>query len=508
MADASGTLSKQTSTEEPEALELNGSEFARELVQRFEAQERASLNPRDLAELFRYTFQAGPRRRALLHALHGYLLRRTLEHARANTRFYRRESYADDAPPAADGAPDPGIWPVIERSTVVEHFDELLAADVHYASVNHTSGSTGQSLHIHKSSEELRFLWAYFDQMIKASLTDGEPRPLILSLPNLYHGAAVPLPSPGRVFVSGVTDDTLIQDAVQVLERSYRIPGHEERISVISGLSFHIKFFTGYLLDQGRDPRDFGIRSMNIVGEYVSERSRRFLEDSWGALIFDRFTLTESAGGADRCLHCGLFHLDPHVIGEVVDPVGHRSVKEGVGLLALTQLYPFVQIQPLIRYLTGDLVRRIPSSCRETMTFEFLGKVENCLGRDHQGSREWLVFSRDLFEVINELPDIRLYDTFPNVRSVRDTSLASPPIFTQRLVPGDVDGGLIVELLFELRYAPHFFADRIDELRARISNALLNAETALAQRLADGTVRLDLRFVGPGALDDAHSIKV
>jgi hypothetical protein len=482
------------------------SEFARSLESQLNERALAQLLPRDLARLFRFTFEPGEYQTALLHLLQKYLLKRTLQHARSQTRFYAGHAYQPYPESANEALPDMSCWPIVNRNDINNRFEDFIARDVVFESSCHTSGSTGASLNIFKSREELAFIWSYYLELMTPSYEGVQSLPLSLFFPNLYHGVAIRLPSFGKVFVSGVTDDMLIQDALKVLQRTYDIPGHDSKISIISGLSFHLKIFTNFIYEQGYDPRDLGINSISIVGEYVSNLSRKFLADSWNAIVVERFTLTESVAGAVRCFKCGHLHLDPHVIGEVVDPDTQKSVDEGLGYLVLTQLYPFVQMQPLIRYYTGDLVRRVKSSCSNTITFDFCGKTSNCIGWKVDNKTEWLLLSVDLFEIINELPDLRLYNTWPNLRVVKDTTVSSPPIFTQE-TRSDSEPFQII-LTFELRYTPHFFYERATELRNLIRNQLVATNQTLKRRLDEGRVILEIRFAGPGSLADSHKIKI
>lgn len=484
---------------------LPTTEFAREL--RSWSGLTAVPPARVLAALFGRTFVPDPRSRVLLYHLHKDLLRRTLRHAHENTAFYAAPVYAEWTETGAEEPPDLSLWPILQRADLIERFDDFLARDVSFGSCCHTSGSTGPSLSIYKSSQELGYLWSYYERLLTSAAGARRPTPLILSLPNFYHGAPIRLPTVGKVFVSGVTDDLLLGETIKVLERSYSFPGHDTRISVISGLSFQIQFFTNFLLEQGYDPRAFGIRSINVIGSYTSRTAWRFLAESWGALVLDRFTLTESVGGAGKCLRCGLYHLDPHVIGEVVDPDTLSPLERGLGYLVLTQLYPFVQMQPLVRYLTGDLVRRVDSDCSSTLSFEFLGKVGHCIGWKPDGRTEWLLFSADLFEIIDALPDVRRIESFAGVEAARDRSVASPPIFSRTASP---EGSLpfVIDLKLELRYSPHVFPDRLAELRERIVGSLRAASTSLGRRLDERSVALNVGFVGPGGLGKSFSMKV
>jgi hypothetical protein len=489
-------------------LHLDVAAFASEVHRRLsELGDSAPLRARDLAQLFQLTFRPSAESTALLHVLQTYLLRRTLDHARATTSFYSSGEYRDWITTAPHNPPDLSCWPILTRQAVAANDSALIARDVAFHSVCHTSGATGPALSIYKSAEELSVLWRYYEELLGRRSFEARI-PLILAFPNFYHGVPIRLPSMGKVFVSGVTDDILIEDAFKVLAHTYCIAGHDPRISVISGLNFHVQLFTSFLIERGIDPREFDVRSVNVVGNYLSQHASQFLSESWGAVVSDRFTLTESVGGATRCLRCSHYHLDANVIGEVLDVDTGRPVQHGVGRLVLTQLYPFVQMQPLIRYDTGDLVRRVSVDCSSTVAFEFLGKAANCVSRSRaDGRTEWLVFSTDLYEALDSLPDIRRYPTFVNVRGVGDPTIGSPHIFTQEISDED-HTPFEIRLTFELCYSPHYHPARSAEIDRFLRTKLRATSTALADGLEAGSVTLYLRFVGPGKLGDAHRVKV
>ena len=461
-----------------------------------------------LAELFNLAAGAGPLQGPLTAVLQGFLLRRTLAHARAHTRYYGSRAEYDCALTT-----ELGVWtsladlPTINRQTVVRHFAEFIADDVHLRSVCHTSGTTGQPLEVYKSFEEVYFIGEFFSRMFAEALRQLPLLPLTLSFPTAHHGVPIPIPGPGIGFASGVTDDTLIRDAVRVLETEYHVAGHEPRISILSGMAFQVLFFTSYLLEQQIEPKKFGLKAVNIAGGFVPAHWRRFLERSWDAPVNDRFSLTESAAGASRCRTCQWFMPDPHQVMEVLDCDTGRVLDEGIGRLIVTNLHPFVQMQPLIRYETGDVVECRRCFCSPLQKIRFLGREKNSISRMRSGERRWLVFSAELHEVLATIPDLRIYDWFSNVRVARDRTVGSLPIMSLKTEPAE--GRLRIVLSAELKYAPHCYPDRLAELTAMIRRHLESVEgTTFAEDLASGEVEFDCRFVPPEALTDPYVIKV
>lgn len=463
--------------------------------------------PAQIAELFRLTFDASAEAAALRHVLQTELLQWTLRMASAHTHYYDRPVYRESVTIAPGAPPDLHCWPVIRRAEVAANLTNMHADNLTFGAISHTSGCTGLALSVYRSAEELSFIWDYQTQLLAPLRAQLPSLPLVLSLPNLYHGTPVSVPSVGKVFVGGVTDDLLIGDLIVLLRQRFRIAGHDERFSIITCLVHQMLFLTSFLFEQGIDPKEFGIKSINVVGGYLTNRGREYLRNAWGAIIFDRFSLTESAGGATRCHACGYFHLDPHLIGEVLDADTDKPLTRGVGRLVLTQLYPFVQMQPFIRYDTGDLVRRVESDCHSSLTFEFAGKAKNCVGWSRDGKTEWLVLSVALHEILDPIPDFQRAEQFRGVRTTKDPSVGSLPIYT--LTESEPNPGcLLITLKAELRYAPCFYPERTAELKNTIRKGMVESHPVLAAHIAEGVVDFQVEFVGPGILGDVQIMKI
>lgn len=482
-------------------------EFSAVLANGLAALNRDCPSATDLARLFRYTYLDGspgiamesPYSGALRNTLQRFLLQRTVTHARAQTDFYSRYEAADFDIAASGEAPDLDRWPILTRKAIQSDPEAFIARDVHFASVSHTSGSTGTPINIFRSKEEVEYIYRYYEGLFTTSRQDHGPIPLALSFPTVYHGTPLQVPARTEVFLGGVTDDTLIADTINTLTATYNIPGHDSRISILAGMLLHVHLFTSVLMEQGYAPAQFGVHSLILGGAYISRMVRKLLADAWNATVFDRFSLTESVGGATHCLGCGAFHLDPHVIAEVIDVDSGKSLDAGVGRLTLTQLYPFVQMQPLIRYDTGDIVRRVRRECSSSFTFDFLGKEKNCVSWKRRRKTEWLIFSADIYEILNELPDVNRKDWCRNLTLARDHSVGSKPLY--RISTSNKSSApLSLNIDVELRYAPHCFPGRVADLRSTLINGLRSANDSLALAMDKGLVTCAVRFLSPSAL--------
>ncbi len=477
----------------------------RSFVERLAACGDPAHAPAELAELVRLTFRQDPQAKVLRDALQAVLFKWTLRHAVERTRFYRQPVYERCL--SANGEQERHLLPVLQRADVIENLLDIHAEGLTFGAITHTSGCTGPSLPVYRSKEELAFLWDYHSQLIAPLLDQDGLRPLTLSLPNLYHGTPLRVPSLGQVFLGGVTDDLILKDTIGLLLHPHRVAGHEAHFSTITGLVHQLLFLTSSLYERGIDPGDLGVKTLSVVGGFLTERCRTYLADSWGATVLDRFSLTESAGGATRCLSCGLFHLDPHVLGEVLDVDSNEPLETGIGRLVLTELYPFVQLQPFLRYATGDLVECRPGTCVPGLTFEFIGKEQNCLRSVFDDRSEWLIMSTELYDTLDPFPDFPRVEQFRGVRSSQDPSVGSLPLYTLES-SGEMDATLRILLTLELRFSPNFYRERVGELRRAIQASLVRRRPVLGERIQNGTVQLTIKFVGPRQLPSPGILKV
>ncbi|QIF05022.1 CoF synthetase [Roseimicrobium sp. ORNL1] len=489
---------------------MSPAEFSRQLETLFD--EQRCFEPEGAADLMALAMRRGPLQSALHATLHKVLLGRTLRHAVAHSHYYSdRRSHYETSESRSAGATCHEILsslPVLRREDLQVHNCEMLATDVKLRMVSHTSGSTGQPVLMHRSEEEVMFLQRYYSRLFAPIRRGFSLRPLSLSFPNLYHGTLVPLPSLGFPLSSGVTDDTLIQDAARILTRRYSLPGCAGQISLLSGLAHHIVFFTAYLLETGISPAGLNLETVTITGGYLATHWREWLEVQWNCRVIDRWSMTEASGGANRNGISGLFQFDPHLVAEVIHPTTGRPIEgNGTGELVITNLHPFTQLQPLIRYATGDLVHQTKDEYG-LPNFAFLGKLKNCLVDVLAETPNCLVSSAHLCDILGSLPDTDCVDYFPNISVVQDRLVGSTPIFALSSESPSQDI-INIRVSVQLRWNPAAFPERAANLCQTIESRLLSAPgSALKRRVEAGTASVTVCLGGPGSIKGPPMIKI
>ncbi|MDY0313233.1 MAG: AMP-binding protein [Desulfobacterales bacterium] len=127
--------------------------------------------------------------------------------------------------------------------------------------------------------------------------------------------------------------------------------------------------YAAQIADHVRDlriaPDRLALSTLILVGEPVPGERRRHLEDSLGVTTWLHYGLSEVPGPAlayECRQHEGLHVHDEHFLVEIIDPDTGRWVGPGTeGELVLTSLT--TRAMPLIRFRTGDRVRRLEGPC-------------------------------------------------------------------------------------------------------------------------------------------------
>jgi phenylacetate-CoA ligase len=132
----------------------------------------------------------------------------------------------------------------------------------------------------------------------------------------------------------------------------------------------------------GINPQDMGIKRMLCAGEPLPHATRRRLEETWGAEVYNHIGGTEPCAWAAMCSErTGLHIMEPFFLVEVLDlDTMSREVAEGeLGVAVVTPLGR--RSFPLVRFNTKDLVKRGKDGCpcgrNSMMVSEVVGRADD-----------------------------------------------------------------------------------------------------------------------------------
>jgi len=201
-------------------------------------------------------------------------------------------------------------------------------------------------------------------------------------------------------------------------------------------------------------------------------------------------------GAGVHCAICGFRLLEPTVIGEVVNPNTRRSVSTGVGVLLITNLYPFVQEQPFIRYWTGDLVRVGPPCVVDSLSFELEGRLSTCTLEYTDDSVDMLISGATVYDIVDDFPDVNSSRMFVDIEDISDHSALGKLKFGMEL---KFDNGLLaIHILLETRYLPYQHSERAQWLCKKVQEAIIERHPVLKRRLRERRVKIQCSAVPRG----------
>jgi phenylacetate-coenzyme A ligase PaaK-like adenylate-forming protein len=350
-----------------------------------------------------------------------------------------------------------------------------------------TTGTTGPPLVIVRGHREQAFVREFFAQA--DTRRSGRRLTRALKFNNFYHGSLVSVPAPAHCHRVCVYDAGGFEHARRVLTQRHDDDLIEPHCTLMVGGERCLRAFSYDTRHYFPEARETHLETIITYGDYLTRRWRRLLEETWGAQVIDRFSMSEVFGGATQSALCGWWHFDPYVIPEVVSQ-GGEPLAEGVGLLVLTALYPFQEAQPLVRYSTGDLVRvtHTNSSRPGQLAIQPLGRAMYSVPAPRGDG--WLLSPASVLEAVDMIPEVERAPIYRDAAQVRDPFVIGLP----RYSVSHVERGGRVEIVLRIAVAPEVVAARGGEVRRRLQDELLLNEEGLAGSIASGMASVEIVF--------------
>jgi len=248
-------------------------------------------------------------------------------------------------------------------------------------------------------------------------------------------------------------------------------------IRILSGSPHMLLALTAACDLAGVEPAELGIDDLYSISDLLTAPTRRYLARRWvGSRLHDVFSCSEVIGGAGECPDCDGYHYEPTVWPEILD-LDRDEASEGIGELTLTELHPFSQLQPMLRYRTGDVVQRLTCPARPTdLAFRPLGRRHSCPTITVRGRTHILIGGTTLREALEE--DSEVGRAGPH--DVKHPVIGQLPAGLPRadwMVRTD-EAVVRLELAVEAAFSVGLFPDRAAELRDRLSAQLISLLTA------------------------------
>jgi hypothetical protein len=405
------------------------------------------------------------------------LLAQTLEWARREVPFYAR---------SLKGVRTHQRAPFLTKDEAVKHQEALVArgAPKAFAGVV-SSGTTARDrpLRVPRTEEEVELGEA-------AAVRPGGR--LVLEVRAVHHGLSHLAPRPDWLRVPW----TYSANSFRLVESLLLEPQPDgRRVTDLLINAGALMPLCVWLKERGVDARKFGVRTVSTTSFRLSPHWRAHVERTFRARVFDNYSLSEIPTPALECPECGFNHwLQPPVFAEVVEVGTKRPVKRGLGALALTTLYPWVQAMPLIRYWTGDVVELGPRcAVAQAQGIRFRGRIGQSLVK---GSAV-LIAAQDAIDFLEGEPLVARH---------------LHPVETMGLIPEGQCGAVKLELELvkdnpcarvELTFDPKAFPAEAEALGERFAAHLSKSSPPLRALEKRDRGELTIDLCAPGTLKRA-----
>ncbi len=188
---------------------------------------------------------------------------------------------------------------------------------------------------------------------------------------------------------------------------------HDMMPNVIIGVpSFIVKLIEFALLN-GINPDDSSVGKIICIGEPIRESNLewnkvgQYIRSHWDVELYSTYASTEMATAFTECIHGrGGHQLNELIYTEVIGEDDQPVAPGETGELVVTTLQ--MEGMPLVRFRTGDLVRKLEEPCACGRTSARLSPV---IGRKSQmiKYKGTTVFPSAIQQILDHLPEVETY---------------------------------------------------------------------------------------------------
>ncbi|MFN8421837.1 MAG: AMP-binding protein [Anaerolineae bacterium] len=182
-------------------------------------------------------------------------------------------------------------------------------------------------------------------------------------------------------YLAGLVDPKL---SLRLLTQARPTPGKHPRASYISAYPSYLGQMVTHGLASGMRPTDFGLHTVSIGGEVVTEGLQRRAMTLFGDVRYvGGYAMTETwPFGGQQCEE-GHLHFEPGSgLLEILDPDTNEPAAPGaIGKIVATPFPPYRDASVVLRYDTGDLVRALPGP--QTCSKRHMPATSAILGKRH-----------------------------------------------------------------------------------------------------------------------------
>ncbi|CAM5266712.1 hypothetical protein SXANM310S_02803 [Streptomyces xanthochromogenes] len=228
----------------------------------------------------------------------------------------------------------------------------------------------------------------------------------------------------GASFVQFGTVDPAI--ALDRLATPLGLPGKAPQITHLTASASYLAALVELAERGGWRAADFGLESIGVGGEVLSEPLSRRAEAAFGAPVSTSYLMTETLpSGATPCPAGHLHHTSEFGHLEVLDPLTWEPAAPGaIGMIVHTPYVPYRECTLLLRYATGDLVR-LPDSA-PSCELAHMPATSAILGR-WTGPLSAVLPTRSVLDLIEAEPEV--------------------PLPARYVLTGDTDAGVLLHVL-------------------------------------------------------------